>query len=234
VDLDFRPGITPTWASGWDIDDHACELHGVIVSDNPPMLETEELVVVTARRSGLPGGGRVIRGHGKATVVTGQETSQDEIRVGKRSGAGEPQLTGQPVLEGAPEPLDAAFGLGRSSQEELDAELLEQPSKLSRPLSAGELLVKARFSVGRAEEDPMAIGIDGERNAFSLDRLAHQLEIPLGVFLLAKQGPGHLTRRVVDPAHQAEPGTAALEPVVATGINLQQHPFPREPIPAPK
>ncbi len=138
-------------------------------------------------------------------------------------GADQPQFAGQAVLERSPESLDPAFGLGRQRQDQLDAELLEQSSKLGRLSVPGQLLFEAQLAGFGFDEDPMAIGIQRHRDAVSLYHLPEQLEVPFGILCLAEARPGHPASRIIDAAHQAEPGTTPLQPVVPAGVDLQQH-----------
>src|SRR5207245_3528307 len=74
-------------------------------------------------------------------------------------------------------------------------------------------------------EDRVAVGIGGHGDAESRHRLAHDGEVTLGILLFSEASPGNLAGGVVDGADQAQIRTAALEPVVAAGIHLQQHAF---------
>src|SRR4029077_9811758 len=77
LQFDFCLGVTPTWPSGRDVDAQATELDGVIVGHDAAMLETKELVVVSARGAWLPRWSGVIGRHGEVTVVAGQKAGED-------------------------------------------------------------------------------------------------------------------------------------------------------------
>jgi hypothetical protein len=48
----------------------------------------------------------------------------------------------------------------------------------------------------------------------------------MGIPLVSETSPGHLASAVMDGADQAQVRSSALEPVMATGVDLQQHAFP--------
>ena len=69
----------------------------------------------------------------------------------------------------------------------------------------------------------MAVAVDGQRDAIAADRLAHDDEVARDVLLVAEGGRGHPPGRVVDRADEGQPWAAALEPVVARAVGLEEH-----------
>ncbi len=63
-------------------------------------------------------------------------------------------------------------------------------------------------------------------------RLEQHLEIARGVLLSAEGGPRDGTRGIVDAAHQGEPGTTTLEPVVARTVHLEEQARPGHALPS--
>ena len=57
----------------------------------------------------------------------------------------------------------------------------------------------------------------------TLGRLDERLEIARGVLLLAEDRPGDDAGGIVDGTDEREPRTTALEPVMATAVDLQEH-----------
>ena len=68
----------------------------------------------------------------EASVVVRQEAAQDLVGGDQIVGPGQTQLTGESILEGAPETLDTAFGLGTLGRDVGDAELLQSAAELSK------------------------------------------------------------------------------------------------------
>jgi hypothetical protein len=56
------------------------------------------------------------------------------------------------------------------------------------------------------------------------DDLAHHFEVTLSILLLPEAGPQHLAGGVVDGSDQAQQRSAPLQPVMAPGVDLDQHP----------
>ena len=69
--------------------------------------------------------------------MTREVGGQERVRGGDRADPGKTQLRTQAILERAKEPLDAALGLRRARQDELDPELGEGSAKLGGLAPAG-------------------------------------------------------------------------------------------------
>ncbi len=67
-----------------------------------------------------------------------------------------------------------------------------------------------------------AVPVQGGRQAVPAGHVAQHGQVPDAVLLLAEHGPDEDPGRVVDPAHQGEPGPAALEPVVPAAVDLDE------------
>jgi hypothetical protein len=55
--------------------------------------------------------------------------------------------------------------------------------------------------------------------------VAYQLQVAGTVLLVTERAEDELARGIVDGAHEREPGTTALEPVVVAAIDLDEHTF---------
>jgi hypothetical protein len=122
-----------------------------------------------------------------------------------------------------------AWGL-RAAIQAIPAASSARPSSCSRR-PPGELLGERRH-VAAAPEDPVAVGVDAERQALAQRGLAERLEVPRGI-LLVPEGPArHVARGVVDPADQGQPRPPALEPVVAAPVDLEEQARLGHPLPA--
>ena len=95
-----------------------------------------------------------------------------------------------------------------------------------------QLLLDAEGLVLGLEEDGVAVGVDRHGDAATADHLAEDVEVPLGVLLVSEDGPGDQAGGVVNGADQAQVWPASLEPVVAAGVNLEEHAGPGIPVTA--
>jgi hypothetical protein len=160
-------------------------------------------------------------GTAKAPVEGRQDVAEDGVgAVTVRHGA-DPQVRHQPVLEGAPDPLDAALRLGRAGGDRADAELRERAPDLGRPTPVGELLLEAR-GCRRCDEDRVAVVVHGDRPPVPADGVAQDLEVARRVLLVAERRGGQRARRIVDRTQEREPRAAPTEPVVAAPVELEQ------------
>src|SRR5258708_12959397 len=120
--------------------------------------------------------------------------------------------------------------------DEFNSELVQQTTELSRVALSGQLLFQrepAQMYLLALKEDGVALGVGGQRNGELGHGLAHDDEVALGILLLSKASRGDFACRVIDATNQAQVGSSTLEPVVATGIQLQQHAFPGIAVTAP-
>ena len=120
--------------------------------------------------------------------------------------------------------------LGRAGGDRADAQLGERPAHLAeRALDPG-LLLPSPPAAGL--EGAVAVAVDDLREALRGDDREEQHEVARGILLLAEDRARHRARGVVDGAQQAEPRTAALEPVVGAAVELEEHALGRHPWPA--
>ena len=75
------------------------------------------------------------------------------------------------VLEGAPDTLYAAFGLGCVGQDVADIQLLKRPTELCGVTPAPELLGDGLGLCGSALEDAVPVAAQGQWNALTLTDL---------------------------------------------------------------
>ena len=132
---------------------------GVVVADLALVLGAEDLAP-GAGAVGHEGRAGLLGGDGEAGVVR-RDVDLGEPAVGRLHGrdAGQPQLLGQAILEGAEGPLGAAARLGRVGGDVLDAELGQRPADLRqllfRDFAAGlgrVEVVRPPVGVKRAEQ----------------------------------------------------------------------------------
>ena len=81
----------------------------------------------------------------------------------QRADAGQPQLTDQAILEGAPQPFDAALRLRRERRDHRDTEIVQQASDLRWLTLPGELFIDRLFVGEWTHENAVPIGIECQR-----------------------------------------------------------------------
>jgi len=112
------------------------------------------------------------------------------------------------------------------------AQLVEDTPDLGRQGLAGEFFFQGQWCPRLGLEDPVAVTVEGERDAPPAHHLPQEQEVALGVFLLAEDGVGHVACRVVDRTHESKPGAVWAEPLVTAAVNLQEHPTLGHPLAA--
>ena len=85
--------------------------------------------------------------------------------------AAQAELDDEAILQGAPEPLDAALGLGRVGGDVADAEVPQDLAEVGGVLGALELFLEAPVGVV-ADEDAEAIAVEGHRAGRAARRAA--------------------------------------------------------------
>ena len=112
------------------------------------------------RQAAMGSAGRL----GEAAVVVGEIGRQVGLGRGHGRDPVEAQLGDEAILEGGPEALDAALGLGGMGADVADAEVAEDLAELGGMLSTLELLLETPVGV-IADEDAEAIAVEGHGQA---------------------------------------------------------------------
>lgn len=123
VEVHLGPGEAETAALRRDLETKAVPLHDVIVADHAGVNEAADTVQVRGGRA--PGCGGLPRTTGEAAIVVGDKAGEHGIGGVQIAGLGQTEFAAEAVLQHAPEALDATFGLGAASGDEVDAELLQ-------------------------------------------------------------------------------------------------------------
>jgi hypothetical protein len=159
--LDAAARVGAAAPAARNLDEAGPEADGVVPGHRALVAAAQEVGKV--RRRAPPGRAGVGRRVGEAAVEVGAEGGEEGVGgLAGREGV-ETQLGGQPVLQGAPEPFDAAFGLGRAGRDVADGELLEDAAEVGGVLGAQELLLQGPVRV-IADEDVQAIAIATSRS----------------------------------------------------------------------
>src|SRR5260370_18774779 len=172
-------------------------------------------------RGGPPGGRRVGRDSREAPVQVEEEFGQKSVGDLQRADAAQPQFAREPILQGAPEALDAAFGLGRAGLEIADAEIGEHAAEVGGILVALQLLREAPVGVV-ADENIDPIAIDAQGQAVLGQQLLEDDGVPVQVLGEAEVQGRHGAGGVIDRAQQGHRGAAPLEPIKGTAVDLDE------------
>src|SRR6266566_8649608 len=109
VDLNLGAGEAEApWLRG-NLQAPSIPLHDVIVADDALVAEGADALEVFRR--GTPSLGGIARGTGEAAVVVGDKETQDPVGRVRIAGLRQSQFAAQAILQYAPEPFHAAFGL---------------------------------------------------------------------------------------------------------------------------
>ena len=202
---------------------------GVVARDAARVATAQDAVEVAG--SGSPGGRRLGGRAREAGGEVGEELGEKGVGGLQSGDAAEPQFAHEPVLQRAPQPLNAALGLRRLRLNKADAEVDEDAAEVRRVLRAAQLFIEGPVRIV-ALEDVEAIAVEGHRHAVGATSLAEDGEIT--VQILGGTEPQRERDRsgVVDEAVQRGRRPARFEPGEGTGVELHELPESRRPLAA--
>ena len=189
--LDLHPsaGVAAPLRSRQELQGMPSQLYRVVLAHRALMLEAQHPRQVQPHCWAIGGAG--LGGwHGEAGVEPGQEGPQHLVGLCQGSGSSQAQFRHQPLLEGAPEALDSALGLGRKGQDGLDAQFPQSPAQLGGLALPSQLFLQGFRLLGVDGEDAVLVAVQGQRDSLGADDLPEKQEVALGVFLLPEQGVG--------------------------------------------
>ena len=207
-------------------------LYRVVVGDGPSVLEAADRLQRRRVRAGLPGGTRIHRAAREAGIVAREKPSHHALRVEERARVGQSEFRDEAVLEGAKEPFNAAFGLGRVSCYPPNAEFCQSAANLRGVALALELLRER--GLRRRAKDAVAIRVDRPRDAIAAQHLAEEQEVPVRVLFEPEDGPEHTSGRIVNGGEEDQAWSALLQPRTTASIHLDEaglrHPLATSPV----
>ena len=222
MDLDAGPRIRAPSGIRQDLHVMGPEAHRVVILDGAQVLKAADGGEVEAGGQGPEGRRSFSRGPSEAAIVARDVGGEEGVRPGEVGDAGEAEFTDQPILEGAADPLDAAFGLGGGGGDPLDAQLGEGTANLGGRGRAAQLLLERERRARRPLEDPVPIGVDGDGDPMGRDELAEEEQIAGGIFALTEDRPEDGAGGIIDGVEQDERGAAVLEPRVVAAVHLDE------------
>jgi len=221
---DARLRVAGPVGIGQELQVLGAERHGIIIGPRALVGEAADVVEIELGRQGpigRPGLGGGVR---KAGIIAREEGLQDGVGLVERAGPGEAEFTDEPILEGPPEPLDAALRLGGMGGDPVDAQLMQGAADLGQRAGvAAELLVEREGpGAGVIGDDAMPIAVQRDGDAVGADQLTQHHEVARGLFLRPKGRRGHLVGGIVDGAMEHEARPASFEPGVVAAVPLEE------------
>src|SRR6202049_248602 len=222
-EIDGVPGIAAFGGQGGERDGAGAEGDDVIGADHALVAETEAASEIEARWEGAEVALGLSSRDSKAMIIVGAEAGEDLVGRVEVAGLGAAEFADQAVLAGAPDALDASFGLGRVGGDLLDAELIQSPTQMGGALFTRELFGQGPVGIV-ALKDAVAIAVKAKGDAVSGDHGAQSAEIAESVFRFELEVSGEdLAGGVVLKADEGELGAAALKPIMTAGVGEHHH-----------
>src|ERR1019366_1137294 len=131
--------------------------------------------------SGAPSGFAFARKPSETAVIIGDKAPQDAVGGIQITGARQAEFADQAILQHAPETFHAALGLGAVGSDVGDAELIQGAAELSGFALASQFFFDGPVVVV-ANEDAVAIAVEGQGDTAVREQAAKQVEIALGGF----------------------------------------------------
>ncbi len=179
------------------------------------------------RRHGDEGRARLFGSDREARIVVGNEgLGEEAVGPFDRRDAGQCQLLGEPVLQGAEGALGAPARLRRIGRDVLDAELGQGPSELG-----GLVAVHLATRLGGVEVVARAVGVERARQPVPAEHLAQPLEARHGALLGDQEARVDRPARIVQRDDHILLFVAARQPAVRRAVLMQHHAHERPPRP---
>src|SRR5215469_3440277 len=214
--LDGEPG---EGAPAAELHEPRAEADGVVAGHDATVAAAEDHGEI-ARRS-APDGRRLRGRFAEAPIEVRDEFGQVGLGRLDRANGAQAQFADEPILQGGPQPLDAAFGLGRARADIADGERVQDAAEMRRPLHARELFLDRPVWI-IPDEEIQPIPVHGEREPVLREDAAKERGIAMDILGGAELQGEDLAGGVIDGAEQNELGAAGLEPGKGTAVDLNQ------------
>jgi hypothetical protein len=223
--VDFDASSSQAAAVGDDLEEMRPESQRMVVGDGAEVLEAKDGIGIEPRGPGAVDRLRMRGGSGEAGIVAGDEATEERVGLGWGVDAGHAELGDEAILQGAEEALDASLGLGTAGGDPADAQLVKDAADLRGRGLAAELFFDRPGLARGAFEDPVPIGVAGQREAWAEGNLAEDLEIGGGGLDRIEVGAEDFAGGVIDRGVQDELRAAVFQPGVMAAIELDEHAF---------
>ena len=195
-DLNRSASVAGAFRLGQQLQGMQLELHRVVPSHLPAVLEAEDTVQAHLRCQWAVSGLGTLRRNAEACVEARQEALQHAVSFRDGSRASQPKFRHQPVLKRFRRSLHATLRLGRHCEYHLDPQFVHGAAELGR--RTGEP------RPGRMLEDGVPVDVEGNRRAVVLHQFLHHKEIVACVFPLAEECVHHGAGGVIHRQQQRE------------------------------
>lgn len=222
VDVDAGLCIAAAAGARQQMQQAGSDLDRVVIGDRPRLFEAADRLEDLRAWRRSPRGRGIGRRAGETSIVAREKAGQPPLSVGERLRMGEAEFGDEPVLKGAKEALDTAFGLRGLGGDPADAELLERTADLRGIVVTAELLWERHRPGARKCEDTMAIRVHGARDAVAAEQLPEEQQIALGILGEPKEGGDDSARGVVDGGEDDEPRAAGFQPRMVAAVELDE------------
>ena len=156
AEVDAAAGVGAGAGAGRDLHPTVHEPHGIVAGHEAGVPTAEHAIEIAG--GGPPGRRGVSRRAEEAGDEVGEELGQERVGRGNGVDATEAQFADEAILQRLPQPLDAAFGLGRLRRDEADPEVGQDDPEVGGILLAAQLLLETPLRIV-ALEDAVAIPI---------------------------------------------------------------------------
>jgi hypothetical protein len=172
AELDATARVGAAVGAAGDLDQAGAEADSVVAGDATRVAAAQAVGEIAGRAA--PGGQGLDGRLREAAVVIDEIGGQVGLGRGHRRVAAEAELGDEAILEGVPESLDAALGLGRVGDDVADPEVPQDLAELGRMLPALQLFLETPVGI-IADEDAEAIPVEGHGQAVPLGQPLQQV-----------------------------------------------------------
>jgi len=222
IDLHAGFGIGSATGTGTDLEELSVDLDRVVGLDSAFVLERADPLELCLWRRGAPSRVGMSGGSSKARIVPREKVIEHALSLREGRRLGEPQFGDEAILERPEEALDPALGLRRLCRDPSDEQVFQGAADLRGGGSALELFDQRERGAGIAVKDAMAIRVDRGGEAIAPDEVAQKQEVPVSVFIRAKDAAEDFAGGIVDRRVEDQAGPAGFQPGMVTGIQLDE------------
>ncbi len=222
INIDPRFRIGPATGTRADLEEPPLDLDRVIGLHGAVVLEGADPLELWFRGRGAPGRTGMRGASGKARIVSREKVVEHALGLREGRGMGEAEFDDETILEGAEEALDTALGLGRLGGDPANEQVFQRAADLRGGGAALELVEQRQRRARIAVKDAMTIRVDGDGDAIAPDHPSQEQEVPMGVFVRAKDAAEDFASGIIDGGVEDQARPAGLQPGMVTRIQLDE------------
>src|SRR4029453_6128190 len=181
--FDATAGVGVAAGAGRDLEPAGAQPHGVVPRDDPRVAAAQDALEIAR---GRPPRGRGLRGGTREALnEAGQELREKRVGLLEGLERAQAKFTDKAALQGTPEALDAACGLGRLRGDESDGKVSEHAPEMSGVLLAAQLFPERPVPI-IATEEAEAIAVERHGDPVLPARLPQHHRVAVEIFGRAK------------------------------------------------